>query len=246
MAAHLNDVGFLVETDDQLTDLARTASDAGEAVPAAAGSCYCWAPGEGVEVWVELGPGGELRACKPHFAGGSCIRVLIVETFEGDGDALNGRVQAWAGAGPRGGMFAGPPMILELPDMELVRRNITCPATVSVQIAAFAHAAECFPDETTFRLWQEGRPTPMPPECFIPSGAFAQPPRPEAAFAGRIEQAHLRKNPATGRPFHHLRVRTGIGTVDVVSDPDNLDGIPMPGGIVQGYFSLSCRIVAFG
>jgi|GEM_PF-4519408 len=198
MTAQLNDVGFLVETDDQLADLAR----------AAPGACFCW--------------------------------VRITELY------ADGRAQAWAGAGPRGTRFAGPPLILELPDMALVRQQITCPATVSLQITAFAHAAECFPDDTAYRLWQESRPTPMSPECFIPSGAFAQPPRPEAAFAGRIEQARLRTNPATGRPIHHLRVKTGIGTVDVVADPGNLDGIAIAGGIVQGYFSLSGRIVALG
>lgn len=240
MTAHLNDVGFLIETDDQLADLARAASSAGAEVLSAPGACFCWSPGEGVEVWVELGPGGELRACNPHFAGSSAIWVRIIELND------DGRVHAWAGAGPRGNRFAGPPLILELPDLALVRRQIACPVTVSLQIAAFAHAAECFPDDTAFRLWQESRPTPMSPECFIPSGAFAQPPRPEAAFAGRIEQARLRTNPATGRPFHHLRVKTGIGTVDLVADPGSLDGIAIAGGIVQGYFSLSGRIVAFG
>ncbi|HWI62161.1 MAG TPA: hypothetical protein VNT75_10015 [Symbiobacteriaceae bacterium] len=245
MAAHLNDLGFLVETDDQLVDLARTASDSGAEVPTAGGACYCWAPGEGVEVWVELGPRGELRACNPHFSGGSKIRVKISDMIAGDGNALHGRIQAWAGSA-RGSLFAGPPLILDLPDMELVRQQVKLPVTAWVQIAAFAHAAECFPDEQAFRLWQEGRPTPMSPECFIPSGAFAQPPRPEAAFAGRIEQADLRTNPVTGRPFHHLRVKTSIGTVDLVADPESLDGIPMAGGIVQGYFALSGRIVGFG
>lgn len=245
MAAHLNDLGFLVETDDQLADLARTASETGAAVPAAAGACFCWAPGEGVEVWVELGPGGEVRACNPHFSGSSKIRVQIIEMTAGDGNSLHGRIHAWAGSG-RGTTFAGPPVILELPDMELIRQQVKCPATAWIQIAAFAHAAECFPDEQAFRLWQDGRPTPMSPECFIPSGAYASPPRPEAAFAGRIEQTHLRTNPVTGRPFHHLRVRTGIGIVDVVADTGSLDGIPIAGGIVQGYFALSGRIVAFG
>jgi len=243
---HLSDLGFLVETDDQLVDLARAASDAGAAVPAARGACYCWAPGEGVELWVELGSDGRLRTCKPHFSGASSIRAQIVDLFAGDGDSLHGRVYAWAGPDPRGARFSGPPLILELPDLGLVRSHLTCPATVSVQVAAFAHAAECFADEYAFRLWQEGRPTPMSPDCFIPSGAFAQPPRPEAAFAGRIEQAGLRINPATGRSFHHLRVCTAIGTVDVVADPEGLDGIPMAGGILQGYFWLSGRIVAVG
>jgi hypothetical protein len=65
-------------------------------------------------------------------------------------------------------------------------------------------------------------------------------------MAGHIELAEQLVNPVTRVSFHHLRVRTPIGAVDVVAAPDSLDGAPVVGGVLQGYFWLSGRLTAFG
>jgi hypothetical protein len=245
MGGRLNDLGFRIEDDEQLSSLIGSATAEGAPVPSRTGTYFRWAPGAGVELWFRLGPGGRVCSCTPHFAGSSSLRVRVAEVAGRVGE-LGGTLYAWTALGAHGDIFEGPPLVLELPDLDLVRERLHANATISVQVTAFANAAECFADETAFRQWQEGRPQPMAPEFFIPSGAFAQPARAEAALAGHIELAEQRVNPATRDTFHHLRVRTPIGAIDVVAAPDSMDGVPVVGGVLQGYFWLSGRITAFG
>lgn len=49
-------------------------------------------------------------------------------------------------------------------------------------------------------------------------------------------------NPATGASFHWAKVRTLGGEVDVVADPEVLNGSLVVGGVVNGSFWLSGRL----
>ena len=63
-------------------------------------------------------------------------------------------------------------------------------------------------------------------------------------IAGHVQHTEERSNPATGRRFHYLRVKTyGAVEVDVVADPTIVTGSPAVGGVVWGTFWLSGRLL---
>lgn len=243
MSSQLQDLGFSVQDEQGVSALLLEAADAGASIPSRHGAYICWAPGEGVELWLQVGRNREILGFSPHFRGVSGICVQVAEVLTSSPFAMTGRLYAWAGPMSGQKCFAGPALVIDVPDLDLIRDSLRVPMAVTVQVAAFAHAAECFATEEAFNRKQEGKAYRMSHEYFIPNGTFAQPARAEAAFAGQIESSVVRINPATGLPFHHLQVQTRIGAVDVVADPANLEGRPLPGGIIQGYFWLSGRVL---
>ncbi|MDH5507500.1 MAG: hypothetical protein OEZ02_09795, partial [Anaerolineae bacterium] len=87
------------------------------------------------------------------------------------------------------------------------------------------------------------------PESFIPAGTFLfneddDTPYARAVFTGKVLKTAKLTNGHTGRPFYWAHVRTLGGEVDVVADPDVLEGELVEGGIVYGDFWLSGKIVA--
>jgi hypothetical protein len=61
-------------------------------------------------------------------------------------------------------------------------------------------------------------------------------------FTGTVVDAERLVNEYSGGDFWHARVRTLGGEVDVVADPQAIEGELVPGGIAQGLFWLSGRL----
>jgi hypothetical protein len=102
--------------------------------------------------------------------------------------------------------------------------------TFTLQLAAFAHKVTAFADEAGFAAGQPGE-LKLASNAFLPYGMFDQGKsvtrRASALFAGRIVDASTRTNVRTGRTFHHLRIDTLPGVLDVVADA--VEGEPRPG-----------------
>ncbi len=116
-----------------------------------------------------------------------------------------------------------------------------------MQVAAFAHGAEAFPDVEAYRaaqaeLEQENPDLSFAVESFLPIGYFdpdGQIPPATARLSGIILEAKRVTNPATGREFNTALVKTVGMTVDVVADDNQLAGVPVPGGVLSGAFWMS-------
>ncbi len=85
-------------------------------------------------------------------------------------------------------------------------------------------------------------------QSFIPSGLFKSPdddspPRAEAFFTGHVLEAERRTNALTEMDFIWCLVETLGGVFDVVIDPQLLPEVPRVGGVIQGSFWLSGRIL---
>jgi hypothetical protein len=65
----------------------------------------------------------------------------------------------------------------------------------------------------------------------------------EAFFTGHILKAEKRINGSSGLPFWWLLLDSLKGTFDIVAAPKSLREEPRVGGIAQGNFWLSGRVV---
>lgn len=243
MASHLSDIGFPVRGTGDIEELVQRATEEG----GLSEPYIRWAPGQGVELWLQVTPEGEVVGFNPHFAGAGRMRIGGVQLISSEEFPLDGCIHGWADPEDEeaeSGLF---PLVIDIPDFEHVRGRIATGEAVTVQVAAFAHELSCYASDEAFDAAQE-QGFKWAPEAFMPMGLFGPdgedvPPRAEALLSGHVRQAELRTNPVTGEPFHCLSVQTLGGVVDVVADPSVVDGAPVVGGVVQGTFWLSGRVL---
>ena len=89
-------------------------------------------------------------------------------------------------------------------------------------------------------------------ESFIPSGLFTagpqgknkHPPQAQAIFSGRVIATQRLTNPVTNQKFYWARVHVLGGEIDIVADPQVVEGTVVEDGIVSGTFWLSGRILS--
>lgn len=244
MASHLSAIGFPVETEAEFRELVARAAAGGVSLPG--GTYSRWAPGEGIELWVQLGE-REVVGFNPHFAGSGRMRVAIQSVRPEPAFPSEGKVYGWAD--PRAGQPDGGayPLIFDLPDFATAVAQLQPRSTVTIQLAAFAHDLTCYASDDAF-AGAQGE-VKFAPESFVPAGLFdseggeVDEPEALALVSGHVRAARVAVNPVTGRSFHILLVQTVGGTVDLVADPASVIGAPVVGGVVQGTFWLSGRIV---
>lgn len=248
MPSHLSDIGFQVETEEAFQTLASRAYDEGEFLETEGGTYVRWAPGEGVELWLQLDPEREIICINPHFTGSSSMRVSLVQRIiRSEESPLDGAFYAWANPldeEPESGEY---PLVFDAPDYHL-HHAVILPALVDVQLSAFAHELRSYENDEAY---DESQPEKIKfaPESFIPSGMFApegssiDPPLAQAIFSGHVLETSIITNRATDNEFIWAKVRTLGGEVDVVADPVLLNGPVLNRGVVSGSFWLSGQIV---
>lgn len=240
-------LGFSFRDEVDFLRLLQQATEEGETLNARRGYYVRWSPGVGAELWVQVNTEREVAGCQPHFAGAGSMIVGIRDLVTLPEQPLSGRIDGWAGPDSDDGMSGLFPVLVDLPDFDLVRRTTRPPVAVDLQIAAFAVELSCFVDDDEFyeRKDKERR---LAVEAFLPTGMFtASTPEEgdaEAVVSGHILSVELRINPQGKQGFWALGVRTFGGTVDVVADPLVVSGEPLVGGVASGTFWLSGRIRA--
>lgn len=250
MASHLSSIGFDVRDEEGWRDLIMAAASQGAVIPTRGGRYVMWEPGVGAQLWVAIEESGAVRGMNPHFAGPSGAVVGLTERVDRSADGpFDGAFVAWVGAtaeDPAQGEF---PLVFDMPDARQTDA-LALPQLATVTLAAFAHEIKLYPTEADLR---PAANNPFAAQSFVPMGMFVpggeaiEPPQATALMYARVVDANLRTNPATGRSFHHLSVRTASDlALDVVADPSLTDSRPEPGWIVGGTFWLSGRVVSRG
>jgi hypothetical protein len=248
MPSHLSDIGFQIEDEEAFQQLASQAYEEGETFDAGGGTYIRWAPGGGVELWLQLDHEDDIVGINPHYAGRSLMRAGLTQRLtRPEGAPLDGAFYAWAnpvGEEANSGDF---PFVFDAPDYHL-NSALSLPSIVDVRLAAFAHELQSYESDEAY---DESQPEEMKfaSESFIPSGMFdpgggsIEPPLAHAIFTGHVLETSINTNPATNNEFIWARVRTLGGEIDVVADPVLLNGPLVVGGVVSGAFWLSGQIV---
>ena len=248
MPSHLSSIGFPVETEEEFAELAERVARDATTVSVKGGKYLRWAGADGEELWLQLDSRGELIGMSPHFSGPSCVRVGVVNRVVRPNDSkLDGAFHAWASPDdtPENGEY---PFVFDLPDAN-VYSDLEIPSVAEAQVAAFAHEVAFFESEATYESSQDADGTRFASKSFVPTGLFhtartGDPAPAEAVFTGHVVQASVCTNAMSGMQFYCALVDTLGGRYDVVIDPELLDRVPTPGGILSGSFWLSGRLTS--
>jgi len=264
MSNHFACIGFSADIEKAISDVITNCIAHGEAFSCGEGSRYLisWSPVGGAEIWTQhiVDPENKrvrLVDCAPHFSGSGRVRVGLTNITTSDFRPSEGTLTGWAdpedGNDPESGCY---PFHFAVPDFDLIRSDLRVLECAVFQIAAFAEGTmKCFLSEDQYDELvmpigsrTDTEPIFVGPESFFP-GSTAEDedgstlPNPRAFFTGRIEAVETLHNDFGGGDFYHLLVTTYGGSFDVVACPEVVDGVPVVGGIVQGNFWLSGRIV---
>lgn len=230
----------------------RQAINKGKALKAPHGHYIFWSPGAGIELWVPLNEKWEIVGCSPHFSGSSRIRMRITDLTQDAEIPLEGSLQAIVESEGYDDLYHP---VIDLPDFDLVRdRWRSLPFTATVQLAAFAYYLNCFKRDADFYASQEQESLQFAAESFLPIGLFSKLLNPSEAkpmstkataiLAGHVQLIESRVNPATGRSFYYLSVQMRSTAIDMVADPTIVTGELVTGGVIQGTFWLSGRVIS--
>lgn len=247
MANHFSDIGFPVFKPDEFVELAVAFAQMGKVHHADKGIYVIYEDECGIVLSVQADNAHQLIGLNPHFHGKSVFRVRITNCYEADNTSMDGAVKAWALPQEATDLPGAFPMRFEMPDYRLMMNKLERRPEVYVQLTGFAHQVSCYPDEQAFHDDQ-------PPgakravQSFIPCGLLMldqdqEEESAEAVFSGWIKSVKMKINPFTGQGFWHMCVSTFGGEVDVVADPELVTGIPQAGGIINGLFWLSGRVL---
>lgn len=141
------------------------------------------------------------------------------------------------------------PLATQLDDLLITRERVSEGAVIELGLCAFAHGLEVWADEAAFATAQADEEVKFATESLIPSGLFApagegQPEAAEVFLTGRVLEAGLRENLATGETFQHAIVQTLGGSYDVLASPRELAAPLETGNIIQGEFWLVGKVTA--
>ncbi len=248
MPRHVSTLGFPVTTEQDFRHYVYESTEFGEKIETPNGSYTCWMPGNGIELWAQTNRHRRLLGMNPHFHGNARARVRITGRIPRyECSILDGAFYAWACPDTPvadGGLF---PYVFDVPDYDTYH-DLPIPDVVTVQLAAFANVLQGFATEDYYRA-ARGKGSKRSAIAFQPNGLFTpdgrtrRPAQAQVTFSGRVLAVKMIVNPVTWQKFYGARVQTLIGEVDVVADPQVVQGPIVVGGIVHGDFWLSGRIL---
>ncbi len=244
MASHFSSIGIPVNSRDEFQDYFEMAYNRGEHIRVNKGVYLKWKVDSAIELWGQLNDKSEAIGMNPHFFGSTRMNVLIKErVIRPSDDELDGAFYAWTGKSEGDGY----PLVFDTPDI-CTYDNIKLPQVVVLQLAAFAHDIKGYKSEEEYFNAQEGE-MKFAVESFIPSGLFkpdgetTTPPAAQAIFSGRIIDTQKCTNAYTNKVYVWAKVSVLGDEIDVVADPEIIEGEMVNGGILSGLFWLTGRIV---
>ena len=244
MASHFSSIGIPLSSQQEFRDYVEKAYDKGQHIKVNQGTYLKWTVDTAIELWGQLNNKNEAIGMNPHFFGSARMNVLIKERVMSPNDnELDGAFYAWSGKEEG----EGYPFVFDVPDI-CIYDNIKLPQAVVLQLSAFAHDIKVFTSEGEYFNAQEGE-IKFAVESFIPSGLFkpdgeaTTPPVAQAIFSGRIIDTQKRTNSYTNKVYIWAKVSVLGDEIDVVADPEIIEGELVNGGILSGSFWLTGRIV---
>ena len=222
MADHYSSIGFRIDTPADLGHLAEQIADDAEPIEVRNGRYLRWSSPSGAEIWLQVDGSNLCVGVAPHFAGKAELRVeLTGRVTRPGGSELDGAFRAIVDPNdeePAGGAY---PLVFDSPDF-LCHAGLSLPATLSVQVAAFAHEISVYDTVAAYEAVHRG-PGNFASRCFIPSGTFEpgggaiDPPLALAIMTGHVRRSGRRVNEHSGLPFHWAEIESYRAVFDVVA-----------------------------
>lgn len=247
MASHLTTLGFLVTTEQDFRHYVFQASEFGQKIVSEHGSYTLWTPGRGIELWVQTNVHRKLLGMNPHFSGRARMRMrLTMRIPRYEQSRLDGAFYGWVEA--RQDDQQAFPLVFDLPDYDTYH-DLELPTISMVQLTGFALSVTGYANEEAFRAAQQDSVAKHAIE-YISAASFPDAKRrgygqlpAQAILSGHVLASEMIMNPVTEQRFYWARVRTMGGELDVVADPQVVQGRLVRGGILCGSFWLSGRLL---
>lgn len=249
MTSHMTALGFPVSTERDFRHYTYQASEFGRTIEAFSGSYTLWAPGHGIELWVQKNLHKRIIGMNPHFSSRARMRTLLARRImRRDHSILDGTFYGWINPSQDQPLSRAYPFVFDAPDYDLYN-ELELPLVTTVQLAAFAHELQSYENEEAFNLAQ-GEDARYAPETFIPSGLLSAGPQksskvshqPQAMISGHVLATKKITNPMTDQQFYWALVHVPGGEIDVVADPQVVQGRIGVNSLVKGTFWLSGRL----
>ena len=243
--SHISAIGFPFSSTAEFNALVRDFFDDARTVPAEGGHYEAYTDPSGAEMHLLMHGENGLTGFAPHFAGEGRMKVALIEGIPDEKEPLIGSYKAWANPTDPENQESGTyPLFFDVPDFAADAPFL--PYVTDIQLCAFADRLQAFPDEEAYYAHQTSEPK-FGSQYFIPAGLFTErkglKPRPTAVFAGKVIEAEIRTNTVTGKEFGWMLVETYDATVDVVYDTVLFPVVPTIGGVIEGDFWLSAKIL---
>lgn len=251
MSSHFACIGFPVQDMDGYWTLARRAAQDGARTVAADGSALVrWAPGTGVEIWAHVNEAGEVVGAVPFYSTGHSYRISVIGTGDDPDEEMEGWIDGWLEPAEDDEPFSGAfPLRVDLVNYALTRTRLaTFPTLQRIELAALAHEAELFDDESAYAR-APGDVYRFPLGSFTSAAHFGADEDTEAVresaalFSGRILSAQAQANPVTGARFWWIEVMPHGTKLHVFADQETLGGEPTPGRILSGGFWMLGKLL---
>ena len=242
-------LGFPVSTEQDFRHYTYQASEFGQTIDAFSGAYTLWAPGRGIELWVQTNLHRRIIGMNPHFTGRGRMRVLLTKRIvRRDHSILDGTFSSLVKPTRDDPAMSAYSFVFDAPDYDLYN-ELELPYIACLQLAAFAHTLQGYESEEAFnRAQPEG--SVVAPMSFLAAGHCSsegqnnpkEAQQARAILSGRVLATEKIINPVTNQQFYWALVHTPAGKLDVIADPQVVQGKITVNGIVRGVFWLSGRI----
>jgi hypothetical protein len=246
---NFSDIGFNIETHEQLSQLYENTAGEGFSIKCGKGTYIRFRDASGAELYWQLNSRNEVIGMNPHFKGKSKRTVCLTQTVDRSDSELDGAFYAWANPKiadyPESGKFL---ILFDLPDYQTLGK-INFPKNFDIQLTAFAtEEFNIFESEKAF-FNSQSKDLRMAVPSFIPSGLFSadcielETPGSFGLLSGYIKEWELKLNSKSNNKFYWLLLDTLGGEIDIVADPKLLTKEPQKGNILHGQFWLSGQLL---
>lgn len=246
--SNLSDIGFPVSGDQDVNEMIQSVLPFVKSSSCPQGIYYIFTDESGAEIYLQSNLQQELVGFNPHFAGKSRRLIGLTAAVERESSELDGGFHAWANPSDKESPeTAGDyPFVFDVPDFRAIEQ-FEFPKTVEIQLTAFAsNDFKIYESEKDYLDSQEAEPQ-FAAKSFVPAGLFEAaentPPRPVGFLTGEIKDFELKTNRLSKKQFYWFLIDTFGGETDVVADPKLIPNEPQTGGIVQGHFWLSGKVI---
>jgi hypothetical protein len=233
MSGNLASIGFPVKDEVEFTNLAVSTIKRGDQAKIKRAVFHRLQINDGIEL-LAISVKGLIGCFKPYFKSTSTLKVTLTDTFLPGDCEFEKKIIASSISDEN-----GIPILFDFAYFNKVPEKIDTSREYDLHLTAFAQSIQCYDSKEEF---SEKNPK-LAPNYYIPSGTFnpnSTKPRndSEAIFAGEVLDTKVITNSETKQKIRWIKVKTLIGTLDVVTDESELQKKPVINGIIKGQYWL--------